>query len=153
MKIYKVMDSPVCLLNIACDGEAITDITFKSAPATAVLGNSPVLDNAVKQLEEYFNGSRKVFELPLSFSGTDFQNRVWHALCKIPYGETMSYGDIARLIGSPMAFRAVGMANNKNRIPIIIPCHRVIGADGGLTGYAGGVDIKKFLLALEAHHK
>lgn len=104
---------------------------------------------AEQQLAEYFSGQRKVFDLPLEFTGTDFQKRVWSALLTIPYGETRSYADIAKQVGSPKAVRAVGLANSKNPISIIVPCHRVIGSDGKLTGYAGGLHNKEYLLRLE----
>ena len=100
-------------------------------------------------LNEYFKGKRISFDLPLLFDGTEFQVKVWKALMTIDYGKTATYGDIAKLIGSPKAFRAVGGANNKNKIAIIIPCHRVIGSNGNLTGYAGGLGIKQYLLDLE----
>lgn len=105
--------------------------------------------DAVSQLAEYFAGERTDFDLALELMGTPFQRRVWAALQTIPYGETCSYGDIARKIGSPGAFRAVGLANGHNPIGIIVPCHRVIGANGSLTGYGGGLDRKRALLALE----
>ena len=107
---------------------------------------------AIEQLSEYFAGQRKVFELPLSLRGTDFQLRDWNALLEIPYGETRSYKDIAEAVGCPRGFRAVGMANRRNPLPIVVPCHRVIGADGSLTGYAGAnkaLAIKEYLLKLE----
>ncbi|OOM11955.1 methylated-DNA--[protein]-cysteine S-methyltransferase [Clostridium saccharobutylicum] len=108
-----------------------------------------LLKEAIKQLNEYFDGKRKEFNLPLAPKGTEFQKKVWNALKEIPFGETRSYGEIARRIGNEKASRAVGMANNKNPIMIIIPCHRVIGANGKLVGYAGGIDIKEKLLNLE----
>ncbi|MEE3350638.1 MAG: methylated-DNA--[protein]-cysteine S-methyltransferase [Candidatus Gastranaerophilaceae bacterium] len=107
---------------------------------------SDVLNDAFNELDEYLNGKRKDFNLPLNPKGTPFQQKVWSCLYNIPYGETRSYKDIAELIGNENSSRAVGMANNKNPIPIFIPCHRVIGADGTLTGYAGGLDIKQKLL-------
>lgn len=110
---------------------------------------SPLLIEAKKQLDEYFAGKRKIFSLPLSFQGTAFQIRVWEALQTIPYGETWYYGQLAEAVGNPKACRAVGMANNRNPLPILIPCHRVIGKNGSLTGYGGGLDIKEKLLALE----
>lgn len=111
---------------------------------------SPILRETEKQLKEYFSGDRHSFDLPISFSGTGFQKNVWNALRKIPYGSTSSYGGLARKIGSPKASRAVGAANSKNPISIIVPCHRVIGSNGSLTGFAGGLEIKKYLLDLEA---
>ena len=108
---------------------------------------------AVKELEEYFQGKRKEFTVPCRPEGTDFQKRVWEALTRIPYGETRTYKEIAVEAGNPKASRAVGMANNKNPVPIIIPCHRVIGSDGKLTGYAGGLGVKEFLLNLERENR
>lgn len=108
-----------------------------------------LIKDVKKQLDEYFAGKRKSFDLPLAPSGTEFQKKVWNALTQIPYGKTCSYKDIACAIGNPNACRAVGMANNKNPIAIIIPCHRVVGKNGDLTGYAGGLDIKKILLDIE----
>ena len=110
----------------------------------------PVLRETARQLKEYFAGGRTVFELPLDFHGTDFQKQVWAALLAIPFGETRSYGQIARALGKPGAMRAVGAANGRNPISIIAPCHRVIGAGGQLTGFAGGLEAKAHLLALEA---
>ncbi len=108
-----------------------------------------LLINAGKQLDEYLNGKRTVFQLPLAPKGTDFMKTVWNCLNTIPYGETRSYKQIAEVAGNPKACRAVGMANNKNPIPIFIPCHRVVGANGGLTGYRGGLEIKQKLLKIE----
>ena len=110
---------------------------------------SPVLEQAARELEKYFAGAMRAFTVPLSPEGTEFQKKVWEALCTIPYGETRSYGEIAAQIGNPKAYRAVGGANNKNPIMIFIPCHRVIGADGSLVGFGGGIDAKKFMLDLE----
>lgn len=104
---------------------------------------------AVRQLDEYFHGSRTRFELKLAPKGTEFQRAVWHALEEVPYGQTVTYGEIARRIGKPSAVRAVGAANGANPIPIVVPCHRVVGADGTLTGYGGGLDIKRALLTIE----
>lgn len=112
-------------------------------------GNTPFLKEVAHQLEEYFAGQRKRFQLPLAPQGTDFQQKVWRELQAIPYGETRSYKEVARRIGNPKACRAVGLANNRNPISIIIPCHRVIGHRGQLVGYGGGLEIKRFLLELE----
>ncbi|HEY8349152.1 MAG TPA: methylated-DNA--[protein]-cysteine S-methyltransferase [Clostridia bacterium] len=117
-----------------------------------VIYETPLIKEASRQLNEYLDGNRKVFDIPLVLEGTPFQKAVWQALLEIPYGETRSYGEIAERIGNPKAARAVGMANNRNRIAVFVPCHRVIGADGRLVGYAGGVDIKKKLLDLEKLH-
>ncbi|PMK02437.1 methylated-DNA--[protein]-cysteine S-methyltransferase [Vibrio sp. 10N.261.55.A7] len=109
----------------------------------------PILKETAVQLDEYFASERTEFQLPLAPQGTDFQQKVWHELCKIPYGESWSYKELAERLGKPTASRAVGMANGKNPISIIVPCHRVIGKNGKLTGYAGGLDAKKTLLKLE----
>lgn len=121
--------------------------------AGAAVQESPLLREAFSQLQAYLAGKLRVFDLPLKPVGTPFQQSVWQALCTIPYGETRSYGTVAASIGNPKAARAVGLANNKNPVAIIIPCHRVIGADGRLVGYAGGLGIKEHLLSLEARHK
>ena len=110
---------------------------------------TPLLRQAVKELEEYFRGERKAFSIPLRPEGTPFQKRCWDALCRIPYGETRTYGQQAAMIGQPKASRAVGMGNHHNPLPIFIPCHRVIGQNGSLTGYAGGLQIKETLLNIE----
>lgn len=110
---------------------------------------TPLLENAKNQLLEYFSGHRKKFDLPLCENGTEFQKKAWKALRQIPYGETRSYKQVAKMIGQPNASRAVGLANNKNPILIVTPCHRVIGSDGKLSGYSGGVNIKEKLLKLE----
>ena len=111
-----------------------------------------LIKEAYFQLTEYLKGERKTFDLPLNPHGTEFQKRVWKALCEIPYGETRTYKQIAEAIGNPKAVRAVGMANNRNPLLIVVPCHRVIGADGKLVGYAAGLDKKAFLLRLEAKY-
>lgn len=111
-----------------------------------------LLEKAQTELEEYFAGERKKFDLPLRMFGTEFQMRVWNTLLQIPYGGTLTYGEAAKIIGSPKACRAVGMANNQNPLMILVPCHRVIGADGSLVGYGGGLEIKKKLLQLEKEH-
>jgi methylated-DNA-[protein]-cysteine S-methyltransferase len=124
-------------------------ITGDELPKDMELYETPLLKEAVRQLEGYFAGELKVFTLPLEPDGTAFMKKVWSALCEIPYGKTATYRDIAEKVGNPKAARAVGLANNRNPIPIFIPCHRVIGADGSLTGYRGGLEIKKRLLDLE----
>jgi len=115
-----------------------------------IIQETSLIQEAFRQLTEYLKGKRKAFELPLNPKGTDFQKRVWRALCEIPYGETRSYKQIAEAIGNPKAVRAVGMANNRNPITIVVPCHRVIGANGKLVGYGGGLEMKEFLLRLES---
>jgi methylated-DNA-[protein]-cysteine S-methyltransferase len=124
-------------------------ITNNELPKEMQLCETPLLREAVRQFESYFSGHLKEFTLPIEPSGTAFMKQVWAALCEIPYGMTATYGEIAAKIGKPKASRAVGLANNRNPIPIIIPCHRVIGANGSLTGYAGGLEMKKRLLELE----
>lgn len=114
--------------------------------------DTPVLTEAQRQLNEYMEGRRKKFELPISVEGTEFQKKVWRELCRIPYGETRTYGQIAALVGNPKAGRAVGMANHNNPVSIVVPCHRVIGANKKLVGYGGGLDKKKALLELEAKY-
>jgi methylated-DNA-[protein]-cysteine S-methyltransferase len=135
-------------LEISTSQDAITRISFVEAsqPDSA---NTPLEKQIKQQLDEYFAGTRTCFELPLCPQGTVFQKAVWQALSAIPYGQTRTYAQIAAQIGKPKACRAVGMANHKNPLPILIPCHRVIGADGRLTGYAGGLTIKQLLLDLE----
>ena len=125
---------------------------LRQNPQEYILEETELILECKKQLEEYFAGKRKTFDLPLVPKGTEFQQKVWKALQEIPYGETRTYGEIAAAIGNPKAARAVGMANNKNPIGIIIPCHRVVGANGKLVGYAGGMEKKEFLLELERNN-
>lgn len=150
MKLF-YYETPIGKVGIAEEGGAITHLVFRDekAPKGAALEETPLLKQAHAELLEYLSGKRKKFGLRFSPKGTDFQRAVWKALETIPYGETCSYGEIAKKIGNPRACRAVGMANNRNPISIMIPCHRVIGADGSLTGYGGGLDLKAFLLDLE----
>ena len=139
-------------IEIGTESERITDVHFAKSfvpPSEYSREETSLHQKAAEQLREYFEGRRKVFDLPLAPVGTEFQMRCWDALLEVPYGETRSYGDIARAAGSPKGFRAVGMANNRNPVAIIIPCHRIIGSDGKLVGYGGGLDIKVFLLELE----
>lgn len=149
-----VMTSPVGPLELAADGGALTKVHFHDvAPEpTGDNGESvPVLVEARRQLEEYFAGERHDFDLPLAGVGTAFQQRVWSQLREIPFGQTASYGDIASSLGMPPGgSRAVGLANGANPIAIVVPCHRVIGANGTLTGYAGGLERKRYLLDLES---
>jgi methylated-DNA-[protein]-cysteine S-methyltransferase len=151
-----LMDSPVGRLTLVATDAGLAAVLWENdRPGRVRLGelaedgDHPVLAETRRQLDEYFAGTRTVFELPLDFAGTDFQKAVWRALLTIPFGETRSYGDIARQIANPAAVRAVGAANGKNPISIIAPCHRVIGASGELTGFAGGLKAKETLLALE----
>lgn len=142
-------DTPVGKLCIGEEDDSITRVTWSKVPQEYIQEETELILNCKIQLEEYFAGNRKQFDLPLAPKGTDFQKRVWKALTDIPYGETRTYGEIAAAVGSPKAARAVGMANNKNPIGIIIPCHRVVGVDGKLVGYAGGMEKKEWLLNLE----
>ncbi len=150
---YCLCASPVGILGIECVERGISAVHFLGENTVSEMEYTdplpPLLQQAVRELGEYFSGRRRSFTLPLAPEGTPFQHRVWEALREIPYGSTCSYGEIAAAIGNPKASRAVGMANNRNPLPVLIPCHRVIGADGRLVGYGGGLDIKKKLLALE----
>jgi methylated-DNA-[protein]-cysteine S-methyltransferase len=151
---YSYMDSPVGKLFLAGDQEGIRFINFPKEKKPVVPDSDWVempafFTSAVAELEEYFAGSRRHFSVDIQPRGTDFQLSVWRALQKVPYGKTVSYGELAKRVGNPNASRAVGAANGANPIPIIIPCHRVIGAGGNLTGFGGGLAVKQFLLELE----
>lgn len=143
--------SPIGLLKIQSDGIGISAVRFRPEEETTDVPQSasPILLWAKNELEEYFAGIRREFTVPLSLHGTPFQKQVWAALQQIPYGQTRSYRDIAKAIGNPKASRAVGMANNRNPVIILVPCHRVIGTNGALVGYACGLNVKQQLLALE----
>lgn len=155
MKLYYAwMDSPVGRLLIAGDQSGLRCILFAEGrsevrPEPGWQENPAALSEALSQLRSYFAGARREFDLPVTPEGTPFQRRVWQELLKIPYGATISYGELARRIGKPNASRAVGLANGANPISIVIPCHRVIGSNGKLTGYGGGLEKKEWLLALE----
>ena len=154
MKYWHEIDSPVGRLLLASTGEALTRVHFQAGPrplrpAQEWCHEAAPFVPVQTQLLEYFRGARRTFELPLAPEGTPFQRRVWRALCAIPYGETLSYGELARRLGLVSGARAVGLANGANPLPIVVPCHRVIGADGTLTGFGGGLHIKRSLLALE----
>ena len=145
-------------IGIQEDGSGITGVFFenelpKKNPASCAQRETPLLQTAAREILEYLDGNRKAFTVPLSMNGTAFQMADWKALMTIPYGETRSYQEIAHLIGKPRACRAVGHANNQNPISIIIPCHRVIGKNGSMTGYGGGLAIKEFLLNLERENR
>lgn len=144
-----VYESKIGPITVVTKEEAVTHILFGGVSRFKHPESSHLHETVIKQLEEYFAGERKIFDLPLRPQGTPFQQKVWAALQQIPYGETRSYGEIAKMAGNEKACRAVGMANNRNPISIVIPCHRVIGADGSLTGYGGGLSLKKILLELE----
>lgn len=159
MITFRLIDSPVGPLLLAADDGGLRRLAF-AGPDRPVPpgrdwreGGHPLLARAEGQLDEYFAGRRQRFELPLAPDGTDFQRAVWRELERIPYGETISYAILARRIGRPHAMRAVGAANGRNPIAIIVPCHRVIGADGSLTGFGGGLPRKRFLLELEASRR
>jgi len=144
--------SAIGVIEIKGSTSGIVSVDFVTEPVENTLGTPAFFRPWIKQFREYFQGKRNAFSLPLQVQGTEFEKKVWGALQEIPYGTTQSYGDIARKIGHEKAFRAVGNANNKNRIAIIIPCHRVIGSDGSLTGYASGLWRKEWLLGHEKKH-
>ncbi|MGH9103084.1 MAG: methylated-DNA--[protein]-cysteine S-methyltransferase [Acidimicrobiales bacterium] len=152
-----VIDSPIGPLTVEADEETVTyiglpDDAAPAGPAAAGIGSDALpapLAAAVTQLKEYFAGQRDRFDLPLRLAGTAFQRQVWWALGDIPYGETITYAQLARMVGRPRAFRAVGQANGANPVPIVLPCHRVVASGGGLGGYGGGVPMKRRLLDLE----
>ena len=146
--VYLEYDSPVGRLFLASDGSSLKVLGFGNA--TGETGNDPVLEMAKNWLDDYFQGRFREMWFPLAPEGTAFQKKVWQLLLEIPYGETVSYGDLARKLGKTMSAQAVGQAVGKNPIAILIPCHRVVGAKGQLTGYAWGVEKKKWLLDLEA---
>jgi methylated-DNA-[protein]-cysteine S-methyltransferase len=159
---YCYLDTPIGKLLLAGDQKGVHRITFptKGNPHEAALpepgwieSTRGPLKEAVRQLKEYFKGDRTEFDLPLAPEGTQFQKSVWRNLCDIPYGETISYGELARRVGNPKASRAVGAANGSNPLPIVVPCHRVIGSSGKMTGFGGGIPVKEALLALESKQK
>jgi methylated-DNA-[protein]-cysteine S-methyltransferase len=152
---YTRIDSPVGPLLLVADDLGLRKIYFENGrdrvqvDSSWIPGDQQFFKSAIAQLHSYFGGELKDFDLPLAPEGTEFQRNVWKHLCDIPYGVTISYGELAGRIGNPKASRAVGLANGSNPIPIMIPCHRVIGSNGKLTGYGGGLQIKEKLLALE----
>jgi methylated-DNA-[protein]-cysteine S-methyltransferase len=153
--VFRKIDSPVGALTLVASDRHLVAIAWQKEGEEAPFGAAPestphpLLDETERQLRAYFVGERQDFDLPLDFRGTAFQRRVWQALLAIPFGETRSYRDIAVALGRPTATRAVGAANGRNPIPIVAPCHRVIGANGSLTGFGGGLENKAFLLDLE----
>ena len=160
MLIYSVIPSPVGELMLVATEDQLVGVRFsphadlagasrRSPPGQGGTRADAILDRTRAQLDAYFAGRSTTFDLPLGACGTPFQAKVWKALRAIPFGETVSYGELARRLGEPKAMRAVGAANGRNPIPIIVPCHRVIGADGSLTGFGGGIDRKRWLLAHE----
>jgi methylated-DNA-[protein]-cysteine S-methyltransferase len=159
VKRYRVIGSPIGPLTLAGDGDTLTNLSMADQTHLPIgrdawIYDDDVFEKAVEQLDAYFAGERLEFDVPMRLDGTDFQRQVWTALLGIPYGETASYGEIAQEIGRPTASRAVGMANGRNPVAIIVPCHRVIGSSGTLVGYGGGLPRKQTLLDLErAHHQ
>ncbi len=153
--VWEDVASPLGPLTILASDDGVHAITFEGTQTEQVktnlprATNHPIIDTAFKQLSMYFEGTLKTFDLPLDPRGTDFQKRVWNLLLEISFGETRTYGDLARALGNAGASQAVGAANGKNPVAIVVPCHRVIGASGHLTGYAGGMEKKKFLLTHE----
>ena len=158
MNAFSYFESPIGRLLLTSDGTALTGLYMEpSRKAQCTDGwmedvTVAPLSATVRQLTEYFEGTRREFDLPLRLQGTTFQTRVWRELTEIPYGQTWSYGQLAKRIDKPSASRAVGLANGRNPISILVPCHRVIGADGSLTGYGGGIERKRWLLAHEGLH-
>jgi methylated-DNA-[protein]-cysteine S-methyltransferase len=155
---YCYLDTSVGCLLLAGTDDALHFIGFQNgAPAEPQPGWTPssqgVVAEASRQLKEYFAGKRQDFDLPLQPEGTEFQKTVWRHLCEIPYGQTISYGELAKRVGNPKASRAVGAANGRNPLPIVVPCHRVIGASGRMTGFGGGIPVKEALLALESSQR
>jgi methylated-DNA-[protein]-cysteine S-methyltransferase len=162
MNSFCYVDSPIGRLMLTSDGNSLTGLymnLYRNKPTVLLKSGDDWVQNAtwdpfpkvMRQLKEYFAGTRREFDLPLRMQGTDFQQRVWRELTKIPFGETWSYGQLAKRIDNPNGSRAVGLANGRNPIAIVVPCHRVIGADGSLTGFGGGIERKQWLLAHEGH--
>lgn len=149
---YFVYPTPMGRITLESDGSSLTRLVFGATELEGERTPTALTNEAANQIQEYLAGKRTAFDLPLDPAGTAFQKQVWEALRAIPYGETRSYQQVASMIGKPNAMRAVGGANNKNPLPLLIPCHRVIGANGDLVGYAAGIGIKGFLLDLEANH-
>ncbi len=145
--------SPIGVFKLAATDTGLSGLHFEDprhpVDQTRWIEKRSAFSETMKQLDQYFSGRRKQFDLKLDLIGTDFQKRVWQQLCAIPFGMTISYGELARRVGAPKAARAVGLANGKNPVAVIVPCHRVIGADGSLTGFGGGLPRKRFLLDLE----
>lgn len=151
MKNLWFYDSPIGKLGIVEEDGRLIQVVFgdKGCPQDLNVLETPLIARAGQQLFEYFGQRRKEFDLPFRLTGTDFQKSCWYAVSKIPYGETRTYREVALSLGKPKAVRAMGSANGKNPLPIIVPCHRVIGSDGSLTGYGGGLEAKRYLLNLE----
>ncbi|QDT52003.1 Methylated-DNA--protein-cysteine methyltransferase [Caulifigura coniformis] len=154
-KCHTQIDSPVGVVVLERDGDFLTGVYLPnhkgwSGPAGECRREDALLTAASRQVEEYFAGERTAFDVPVRLTGTPFQERVWQELTRIPYGVTISYGELARRVGQPTASRAVGAANGRNPISILVPCHRVVGSKGELTGYGGGMEAKRWLLEWEA---
>ncbi len=150
---FAIYDSPLGKIRIDFDGNVVTFLKKLNEDVSDFGEKTPFSDSVYKEVIEYFEGKRKDFTFKYEMHGTDFQKRVWKALCNIPYGETRTYKDIAIAIGNDKASRAVGLANNKNPVTIVVPCHRVIGSSGKLVGYAGGLAMKEYLLKMEDENK
>lgn len=155
---HTIVDSPIGPLTVVADDDTIVEVRFANNQLAAGEGGErndedPLLASARTQLDEYFSGARRVFDLPLAPRGTEFQVAAWAALRTIPYGETVSYGEQARRLGNANKSRAVGAANGKNPLPIVVPCHRVVGTNGTLTGFGGGLEAKAWLLDHELQHR
>lgn len=144
-----VFDTPVGPMALEEDGGGLTALYLPNSPMSPVGEETPLLARGKEELLAYLAGERRDFDLPLAPQGTPFQQRVWSALAEIPYGQTITYGELARRVGCPKGSRAVGQANHRNPLPILLPCHRVVGASGTLTGYGGGLELKEWLLRLE----
>jgi methylated-DNA-[protein]-cysteine S-methyltransferase len=146
---FAVMNTPLGELTLTSTEKGLAAVDFGRRVPQGAIANLAANRTFIRQIEEYFQGQRTQFDFPLDFKGTEFQMAVWRELLQIPYGQTRTYGDIAKKLGRPGAARAVGMANHDNHLPIVVPCHRVVGHDGSLTGYAGGLHIKQQLLNIE----
>ena len=147
-----VLDTPAGQMALECEGEVLTALYLPCRPMEPAGSSTPLLERSREELLEYFGGKRRNFDLPLAPKGTPFQRMVWKTLAEIPYGTVISYKELARRVDRPKGFQAVGQANGRNPLPIFLPCHRVVGADGSLTGYAGGLELKRYLLELERNH-
>ena len=147
-----VFPTPAGQMALESDGDVLTALYLPCRPMEPAGNPTPLLEPGREELLEYFQGKRRNFDLPLAPKGTPFQRRVWKTLADIPYGTVISYKELARRVDRPKGFQAVGQANGKNPLPIFLPCHRVVGADGSLTGYAGGLELKQYLLELERNH-
>lgn len=150
--VFAIYHFPCGTFRLEEEGGCITSLTTVLSLPTDYGTPSRLTDELARQMEEYFQGNRKRFDIPYILHGTSFQKKIWAALEQIPYGQTRSYGEIAQSVGSPRAYRAVGMANHRNPVMLLVPCHRVIGADGSLGGYAGGTALKQYFLELEKSH-